>query len=44
MFKPMVVAAAALAIGGSSIVYAQQHLGGPGGYLTAVPASSSGIG
>jgi len=25
MFKPMVVAAAALAIGGSSIVYAQQH-------------------
>ena len=31
MFKPMVVAAAALAIGGSSIVYAQQHFGGPGG-------------
>ncbi len=32
MFKPMVVAAAALAIGGSSIVYAQQHFGGSGGY------------
>jgi len=32
MFKPVIVAAAALAIGGSSIVYAQQHFGGPGGY------------
>ncbi len=31
MFKPVVVAAAALAIAGSSIVYAQQHFGGPGG-------------
>ena len=31
MFKPVVVAAAALAIGGSSIVYAQQHFDGPGG-------------
>ena len=37
MFKPMVVAAAALAIGGSSIVYAQQHLGGPGGYHDGGP-------
>ena len=32
MWKPVVVAAAALAIGGSSIVYAQQHFGGSGGY------------
>ena len=32
MWKPVVVAAAALAIGGSSIVYAQQHSGGSGGY------------
>jgi zinc resistance-associated protein len=37
MFKPMVVAAAALAIGGSSIVYAQQHLDGPGGYRDGSP-------
>ncbi len=37
MFKPMIVAAAALAIGGSSIVYAQQHLGGPGGYHDGGP-------
>jgi hypothetical protein len=32
MFKPVVVAAAALAIGSTSIVYAQQRSGGPGGY------------
>jgi hypothetical protein len=32
MWKPVVVAAAALAIAGSSIVYAQQRLGGSGGY------------
>ena len=31
MLKPVVVAAAALAIAGSSIVYAQQRFGGPGG-------------
>jgi hypothetical protein len=31
MFKPVVVAAAALAIGSTSIVYAQQRSGGPGG-------------
>ena len=31
MWKPVVVAAAALAIAGSSIVFAQQHFGGPGG-------------
>src|SRR5580692_9016509 len=31
MMKPVVVAAAALAIAGSSIVYAQQRFGGPGG-------------
>ncbi len=37
MFKPVVVAAAALAIGGSSIVYAQQHFGGPGGYHDGGP-------
>ena len=37
MFKPMLVAAAALAIGGSSIVYAQQHLGEPGGYRDGSP-------
>ncbi len=37
MFKPMVVAAAALAIGGSSIVYAQQHFGGSDGYYTGGP-------
>jgi len=37
MFKPMVVAAAALAIGGSSIVYAQQHFGGPGGFHDGGP-------
>jgi zinc resistance-associated protein len=30
MFKPVIVAAAALAIAGSSIVYAQQRSGGPG--------------
>lgn len=30
MFKPLVVATAALAIGGSSLVYAQQHFGGSG--------------
>ena len=29
MWKPVVVAAAALAVAGSSIVYAQQHFGGP---------------
>ncbi len=39
MFKPVVVAAAALAIGGSSIVYAQQHFGGPGGYHDGGPRS-----
>jgi zinc resistance-associated protein len=32
MLKPVVVAAAALAIAGSSIVYAQQRLAGSGGY------------
>jgi hypothetical protein len=32
MLKPVMVAAAALAIGGSSIVYAQQHSRGPSGY------------
>jgi hypothetical protein len=32
MLKPVVVAAAALAIAGSSIVYAQQRFNGPGGY------------
>jgi len=32
MFKPMVVAAATLAIAGSSIVYAQQRFNGWGGY------------
>ncbi len=31
MLKPVVAAAAALAIAGSSIVYAQQRFGGPGG-------------
>ena len=31
MMKPVVVAAAALAIAGSSIVYAQQRFGEPGG-------------
>jgi len=31
MLKPVVVATAALALAGSSIVYAQQHFGGPGG-------------
>jgi hypothetical protein len=31
MWKPVVIATAALAIAGSSIVYAQQRLGGPGG-------------
>jgi zinc resistance-associated protein len=31
MFKPVVVAAAALAIAGSSVVYAQQRFGGYGG-------------
>ncbi len=31
MLKPLVVAAAALAIAGSSLVYAQQRFGGPGG-------------
>ena len=31
MLKPIIVATAALAIAGSSIVYAQQHIGGPGG-------------
>jgi zinc resistance-associated protein len=31
MFKPVVVATAALAIAGSSLVYAQQRFGGPGG-------------
>ncbi len=37
MFKPLIVAAAALAIGGSSIVYAQQQFGGPGGYHQGGP-------
>ena len=32
MLKPLIVATAALAIAGSSIVYAQQHFGGPGGF------------
>jgi zinc resistance-associated protein len=32
MLKSVLVATAAVAIGGSSIVYAQQHFGGPGGY------------
>ena len=32
MLKSVVAAAAVLAIAGSSIVYAQQHFGGPGGY------------
>lgn len=31
MLKPVVVATAVLAVAGSSIVYAQQHFGGPGG-------------
>jgi len=31
MWKPVVVATAALAIAGSSLVYAQQRFGGPGG-------------
>jgi zinc resistance-associated protein len=31
MLKPVIVATAALAIAGSTIVYAQQHFGGPGG-------------
>jgi zinc resistance-associated protein len=31
MFKPVIVATAALAIAGSSIVYAQQRFSGPGG-------------
>jgi zinc resistance-associated protein len=33
MWKPVIVATAALAIAGSSIVYAQQRLGGSGGYV-----------
>ena len=37
MLKPVVVAAAALAIAGSSIVYAQQHFNGPGGYGEVAP-------
>jgi zinc resistance-associated protein len=37
MLKPVVVAAAALAIAGSSIVYAQEHFGGPGGYHDGGP-------
>ena len=32
MWKPLVVATATLAIAGSSLVYAQQRFGGPGGY------------
>jgi zinc resistance-associated protein len=32
MLKPVIAAAAVLAIAGSSIVYAQQRFGGPGGY------------
>jgi zinc resistance-associated protein len=32
MWKPVVVATAAFAIAGSSIVFAQQRFGGPGGY------------
>jgi hypothetical protein len=32
MWKPVVVATATLAIAGSSLVYAQQRFGGPGGY------------
>lgn len=35
MLKPVIVATAALAIAGSSIVYAQQHFGGPGGEANA---------
>ncbi len=37
MWKPVVVATAALAIAGSSIVYAQQRFGGPGGYGDGSP-------
>jgi hypothetical protein len=32
MFKPLIAATAALAIAGSSLVYAQQRFGGPGGF------------
>ncbi len=37
MLKPVVVAAAALAIAGSSIVYAQQRFNGPDGYGERAP-------
>lgn len=37
MLKPVVVAAAALAVVGSSIVYAQQRSNGPGGYGEVAP-------
>jgi len=37
MLKPVVVVAAALAIAGSSIVYAQQRFNGPGGYREGGP-------
>ena len=39
MLKPVVVAAAALAIAGSSIVYAQQRFNGPGGDGQVAPRS-----
>ncbi len=39
MLKPVVVAAAALAIAGSSIVYAQQRFSGPGGDGQVAPRS-----
>ena len=37
MLKPVIVATAALAIAGSSIVYAQQHFDGPGGSADGAP-------
>jgi len=37
MLRPVIAAAAALAIGGSTLVYAQQQLGGPGGYRDGGP-------
>ena len=39
MLKPVAVAAAALAIAGSSIVYAQQRFNGPNGYGERAPRS-----
>ena len=40
MLKPVIAATAALAIAGSSYVYAQQRFGGHGGFGNAVPAPS----